>query len=168
MIRRAFVGAAVVAAALLAGCGGRGAELHVVSSGAFAAAYVTAGGAVRVRVSTTVYTAVCYPTCALLLLVGCLVAGQRLAGYDPGTWVKLAALTAGAQLLGHSLLNTVLRSTSPTVVSLAILAETPGAALIAAGWLGQVPAVTAGPGLVLLLIGVALVARAGGRAVPVE
>ena len=103
--------------------------------GMLAAAYVTAGAAVRVRISTTSYTTVCYSACALLLALVCVLAGQPLAGYPAGTWVKLAALTVGAQLLGHSLINVVLRSTSPTVVSLAILFEAPGAALIAAVWL---------------------------------
>jgi drug/metabolite transporter (DMT)-like permease len=118
--------------------------------------------------STTAYTAVCYSTCAVLLLALCLVARQRLTGYDAGTWAKLIALTAGAQLLGHSLFNLVLRTTSPTVVSLAILFEVPGAGLVAAAWLGQVPPLSALPGLVVLLAGVALVVRAGARAVPVE
>lgn len=143
-------------------------DLLAAVGGALAAAYVTTGAAVRERVSTTAYTAVCYSTCALLLLALCLGSGQRLGGYDGGTWVKLAALTAGAQLLGHSLVNVVLRTTSPTVVSLAILVEVPGAGLLAAVWLHQVPPLTAIPGLVLLLAGIGLVVRAGARAVPVE
>jgi drug/metabolite transporter (DMT)-like permease len=95
-------------------------------------------------------------------------AGPRRAGSPAGTWVKLAALTVGAQFLGHSLINVVLRSTSPTVVSLAILLEAPGAALIAAVWLDQLPPVSALPGIVVLLVGLAVVIRAGARALPVE
>lgn len=143
-------------------------DLLAVIGGALAAAYVTAGAAVRARMSTTTYTAVCYSTCAVLLLGVCLVSGQRLTGYDGGTWLKLLALTAGAQLLGHSLVNVVLRTTSPTVVSLAILLEVPGAGLLAAVWLDQVPPLSALPGLVLLLVGIGLVVRAGARAIPVE
>ncbi len=143
-------------------------DLLAVIGGALAAAYVTAGAAVRARVSTTAYTFVCYSSCSVLLLVACLAGRQRLGGYDAATWVRLAALTVGAQLLGHSLVNVVLRSTSPTVVSLAILFEVPGAGIIAAVWLGQLPAVSALPGLVLLVAGVGLVIRAGARGVPVE
>jgi drug/metabolite transporter (DMT)-like permease len=139
-----------------------------VLGGILAAAYVTAGAAVRARTSTTTYTTVCYSVCALLLAATCLVAGLPLAGYDAQTWLKLAALTAGAQLLGHSLINVVLRTTSPTVVSLAILFEAPGAALIAAVWLGQLPPASALPGIAVLLAGLAIVIRAGARAVPVE
>lgn len=142
-------------------------DLLALTGGVFAAAYITVGAAVRARISTTAYTAICYTTCSLLLLGVCLFSGVALAGYTAGTWVKLAALTVGAQLLGHSLFNVVLRSTSPTVVSLAILFEVPGAALIAGLWLGQVPPVSAVPGLVLLLAGIAVVVRYG-RTRPVE
>jgi drug/metabolite transporter (DMT)-like permease len=165
---------AVVGAALLTGAdvslSGRAllGDLLAVVGGVLAAAYVTAGAAVRARMSTTAYTAICYSTCALLLLALCLASGQRLGGYDGGTWLKLVALTVGAQLLGHSLVNVVLRTTSPTVVSLAILFEVPGAGLLAAVWLHQVPPLTALPGLVLLLVGIGLVIRAGARAIPVE
>jgi len=143
-------------------------DLLATAGGVLAAAYVTAGAAVRVRVSTTAYTFVCYSSCTVLLVVVCLAGGQQLAGYSADTWLRLAALTVGPQLLGHSLFNVVLRSTSATVVSLAILFEAPGAAIVAAIWLGQLPALTSLPGLALLLIGVGLVIRAGARAVPVE
>jgi drug/metabolite transporter (DMT)-like permease len=168
------IAVAVVGAALLTGAdvslSGRAllGDLLATVGGVLAAAYVTAGAAVRERTSTTTYTAICYSTCALLLLAICLVSGQRLSGFDGGTWLKLVALTAGAQFLGHSLVNVVLRTTSPTVVSLAILFEVPGAGLLAAVWLHQVPPATAAPGLLLLLTGIGLVIRAGARAVPVD
>jgi drug/metabolite transporter (DMT)-like permease len=143
-------------------------DLLATMGGALAAAYVTVGAAVRARVSTTAYTFVCYGSCSLLLVVVCLAGRQRLSGYDAVTWLRLVGLTVGAQLLGHSLVNVVLRSTSATVVSLVILFEVPGAALIAAVWLGQVPPRSALPGLAVLVAGVALVIRAGARSVPVE
>ncbi len=140
--------------------------------GAFAAMYMTAGSEVRRSVSTTTYTTLCYTTTAGVLLVVCLVGRQSLTGYDAEDWVRLIALTAGAQLLGHSLFNRVLKTTSPTVVSLSILLEIPGAALIAAVFLDQRPPLLAIPAAVLLVSGLGLVIRAGSRAttpsVPVE
>ncbi|MFN2538286.1 MAG: DMT family transporter [Mycobacteriales bacterium] len=141
--------------------------------GVFAAAYMTAGSEVRRSVSTTAYTAVCYSTTALLLLVTCVVGRQQLSGYDGRDWLKLVALTAGAQLLGHSLFNAVLRTTSPTVVSLSILFEIPGAAVIAALFVsGQHVPWLAIPSAALLVTGLAVVIRAGTRtttpSVPVE
>lgn len=140
-----------------------------VLGGAFAAAYVAAGAEVRRSVSTTTYTAVCYSTTALLLLVVCLVGRQPLTGYDGEDWLKLVALTAGAQLLGHSLFNVVLRTVDPTVVSLVVLLEIPGAALLAAVLLDQTPPLLAVPAGALLVTGLALVIRSTSRAtVPVE
>jgi drug/metabolite transporter (DMT)-like permease len=140
-----------------------------VLGGIFAAAYMTTGSEVRRSVSTTTYTAICYSTTALLLLVVCLLFRQDLSGYDGSDWLKLGALTAGAQLLGHSLFNVVLRTTSPTVVSLSILFEIPGAALIAALFVaGQSIPWLAAPAVVLLLAGLAIVISGGRESAPVE
>jgi drug/metabolite transporter (DMT)-like permease len=138
--------------------------------GVFSAAYMVVGGEVRRSVTTTTYTAVCYTTTALLLLVTCVVGRQSLSGYDGRDWLKLLALTAGAQLLGHSLFNVVLRNVSPTVVSLTILFEIPGAALIAAAFLsGQHVPLLAVPAAALLVAGLALVISRGKQeSAPVE
>lgn len=141
-------------------------DLLALVGGVFAAAYMTAGGEVRRSVSTTTYTTLCYSVTALLLLVVCLVAGQDLGGYEADDWVKLLALTAGAQLLGHSLFNVVLRRVSPTLLSLSILLEIPGAALIAYLFLDQTPPALALPAAALLIAGLALVVRASSRAEP--
>lgn len=138
--------------------------------GVFAAAYMTAGSEVRRSVSTTTYTTLCYSTTAVLLLVVCLVGRQALGGYDGRDWLKLLALTVGAQLLGHSLFNVVLRTVSPTVVSLSILFEIPGAALIAALFVaGQHVSLLALPAAALLVAGLAIVISSGEReSAPVE
>jgi drug/metabolite transporter (DMT)-like permease len=147
-------------------------DLLAIAGGVFAAFYITAGAEVRRSVSTTTYTALCYSTAAVLLLVTCLVGRQALTGYAAVDWLRLVAITLGAQLLGHSLFNVVLRTTSPTVVSLAILLEIPGAALIAAVFLGQHPPLLALPAAVLLIAGLAVVIRDSSRDVepslPVE
>lgn len=147
-------------------------DVMATLGGVFAAAYMTAGAEVRRSVSTTTYTALCYSTTAVLLLVVCVVGRQSLSGYAPTDWLRLIALTAGAQLLGHSLFSRVLRTTSATVVSMSILLEIPGAALIAAVFLGQRPPLLAIPAAVLLVTGLGLVIRASSRAVepslPVE
>lgn len=135
-------------------------DLLALLGGVFAAFYTVAGGEVRRSVSTTTYTLLCYSTAGAVLLVVCLAAGVELVGYDGRTWLQLLALTAGAQLLGHSLFNLVLRTTSPTVVSLVLLLEVPGAAVIAAAFLGQVPPLAALPAALLLLVGLGIVVSA--------
>jgi len=131
--------------------------------GLFAAGYVVVGGEVRRSVTTTTYTTLCYSTAALLLLVVCVLGRQSLHGYDPVDWLKLLGITLGAQLLGHSLFNVVLRRVSATVVSLVLLLEIPAAALLAAAFLDQVPPLLALPAAVLLLLGLAVVVGTGPR-----
>lgn len=134
-----------------------------LAAGIAAAGYVLLGAEVRRTVSTTAYTYLCYSTTAGALLVACLVSGQALVGYDAGTWLKLVALTVVAQLLGHSLLNRVVHGLGPSTTATAILLETPGAALIAALWLGQTPPAMAYPALALILAGLASVVLADRR-----
>ncbi|WP_199334423.1 DMT family transporter [Streptomyces sp. GMR22] len=131
--------------------------------GIAAAGYVLLGAEVRRSVSTTAYAYVCYTTTSVLLLLTCLVAGAELGGYSGTTWLRLAALTVTAQLLGHTLINRVVKGLGPSVTSTAILLETPGAALIAALWLGQMPPVAAYPALAVILGGLALVIMADGK-----
>lgn len=133
----------------------------------FAALYVTVGAEARRTTGTTVYTTIVYGTTSVVLLVTCLLFAQPLTGYSADTWTKLLLLTAGAQLLGHTVFNAVLKTTPPTVMSLAILFEMPGSALLAWAWLGQVPPRGVLPGAALLLVGIALVVRSSTSGSPV-
>jgi len=135
-------------------------DLLALVGGFFAAAYVTVGAQVRRTVSTATYTLLCYGVCALALLGACLIGRQQVVGFSANTWAKLVLLTLGAQLLGHSLFNVVLKRVSPMLLSLLILFEMPGAAIIAALWLGQVPPKGVFPAAALVLVGVAVVIRA--------
>jgi drug/metabolite transporter (DMT)-like permease len=147
-----------------AGVSGRAvlADGLALAGGIFVAVYTALGEQARVRLSTTTYTWICYGTCGVLLLVVCLVARIPLGGYDRRTWAAILAIVAGAQLLGHSMFNYALHHTSATMVSVLILLEVPGAALLAWVWLGQTPPIDALPGLALLVAGVAVVITGGG------
>jgi drug/metabolite transporter (DMT)-like permease len=137
-----------------------------LAGGAFAAGYVLVGARVRATVSTTVYTTLCYAACAVVLLGLCLATGDPLGGYGAASWAGLAALTVGPQLLGHSLFNHVLDRLSATVVSLVILLEVPGAALLAWAFLGQAPPPAAWAGIALLLAGLGIVVARRPAPVP--
>lgn len=138
-------------------------DVLALVGGALAAGYVTAGAQVRQTVSTTAYTAVCYTTAAAALLAVCLGGRQQLTGYDAGTWWAIVGLTVGAQLLGHSVFNRVLKTTSATVVSISILFEIAGAAVLAGLFFDEWPSLAAIPGAVLIAAGVVVVVRAGSR-----
>lgn len=134
-------------------------DVLALVGGMFAAAYVTVGAHVRRTVSTGGYALACYATAAAVLLVVCLVSRQQLWGYDAGTWWAILGLVAGAQLLGHTLVNRVLRSISPTIVSVAILFEILGATIIARVAFGETPPAGAWPAAVLIAAGVVVVVR---------
>jgi drug/metabolite transporter (DMT)-like permease len=138
-------------------------DVLALVGGFFAAAYVTVGAEVRRTVSTTVYTTVCYATTAVLLFVLTGVTRTRVVGFTAKTWLCIAALTVGAQLLGHSIFNRVLKTTSPTVVSISILFEIVGATALAAVFLDETPRLVALPAAVLIVAGVVAVIRAGER-----
>jgi drug/metabolite transporter (DMT)-like permease len=134
-------------------------DLIALLGGMAGAVYVTMGESARRSMSTATYTLAAYSVCSVVLLAVCLVAGQSIAGpgYDAKTWGQLLLLTLCAQLLGHTLLNRALASAGATTVSLAILLEAPGAALVAWVWLGQEPPALIIPGAALVLVGIALV-----------
>jgi drug/metabolite transporter (DMT)-like permease len=144
-------------------------DLLALLGGFFAAIYTMVGGRVREEVSTTSYTLVCYATSALILLVACLAAGRQIVGFEAKSWVLIVSVTLAAQLLGHSVFNHLLATISPTVVSMTLLLEVPGASLLAAVFLGQAPPVAVYAGLALICAGLAIVVRArSGSAVPRE
>jgi drug/metabolite transporter (DMT)-like permease len=134
----------------------------------FAGGYVLAGARARVRLSTSAYTVTAYTTCAAALAVAALVLGAPLGGFSAQNWWLILGITLCAQILGHTLLNLVLSSVGPTVVSLAVLLEVPGALLVALVLLGQLPPLLALPGMAAVVVGVALVVRAGRPATLVE
>lgn len=140
-------------------------DLLALVGGMASAAYMLVGSRARRTVSTTTYTFVCYGTCSAVLAIGSLVAGQDLVGYDVGQWLLLVGVTLTAQLLGHSVFNHLLATTSPVLVSLALLLEVPGASLIAALLLGQYPPSGAVAGLLVILAGMTTVVL-GNRPAP--
>ena len=168
------IATATVATALITGAdvglSGRSVtgDVLAIIGGFFAAVYVSIGAAARREMTTSAYTAICYSCCSVLLLAVCLLGRVHLGGYSGNAWFEIVLVTVCAQLLGHSLINVVLRSTSATVVSLAILFETPGAGLVAYLWLHQRPPLTAIPGIVLLFVGLVVVARSRGADQPAE
>ncbi|MGZ4547090.1 MAG: DMT family transporter [Blastococcus sp.] len=165
---------AVVGAALIAGVDITVSLRAVAGDGLallgaiFAGGYVLAGARARERLATSAYTVVCYSTCAIVLAVAAMIVHVPLAGFSARDWWLIAAITVVAQLMGHTLLNLVLSSVGPTIVSLVILLEVPGSLIVALVLLHQVPPLLALPGMVAVVAGVALVVRAGRPTTIVE
>ena len=138
-------------------------DVLAIAGGITAGAYVAIGGSIRQRVSTTAYTAICYSTAALVLLTICVAGRQPLTGYTAPAWWSIVALTVGAQLFGHTVFNHVLKTTSPTFVSMSILLEVAGSALLAGIFFDEWPPVAAIPAAALIVGGIVMVLRAGTK-----
>jgi drug/metabolite transporter (DMT)-like permease len=118
--------------------------------------YLLVGRAVRREVGAVTYSAIVYAWAAAGLWVACRVTGVALTGFDTTTWLLLAGIVIGPQLLGHTVFNTLLSTVSATVVSIAVLAEPVGAGLLAWLLLGELPVPWFFAGAPLVVAGVAM------------
>ncbi|UWX97152.1 DMT family transporter [Arthrobacter zhaoxinii] len=138
-------------------------DVLAVAGGVLAAVYTIAGGKARESMSTGTYTTLCYGACAVLLLALCAAFRQPIVGFPPAAWLGILGVTVVAQILGHTVFNHLLAVISPLVVSMIILLEIPGAAILAAVFLHeQLPAGTYA-GLGLILAGLTVVVAGQGR-----
>jgi drug/metabolite transporter (DMT)-like permease len=131
-------------------------------AGAMAAAgYFLIGRRLRARLSLLAYVFPVYGTAAAALMIGLLFSGLPALPQRSQTWLWLALLALGPQILGHSSLNWALRYLSATYVTLAILGEPIGSTLLAWWLLGERPSLWVAAGGVLILAGIAVASRAG-------
>lgn len=128
-------------------------DLAAIACAALAAMYVVLGARARESVSTATYTSVAYLTCSLVSLSFALAVGTELFNFELREWLLLVALIAGAQILGHTILNFTLKSLSPAIASLVVFFEVPVSAVLAFWWLNQLPPTGTIPGLILILVG---------------
>jgi drug/metabolite transporter (DMT)-like permease len=138
-------------------------DVLALAGGALAAIYTLAGSKARKSMSTTLYTGLCYSMASVLLLAMCLAARQPLIHLPPEAWWGIIAVTVAAQLLGHTIFNHLLATISPLVVSMMILLEIPGAALLAGYFLGETLPAGTYAGLALIIAGLAVVVLQQGR-----
>ncbi|MEV6966392.1 DMT family transporter [Hamadaea sp. NPDC051192] len=142
-------------------------DVLALIGGLAAAVYTVLGQRARAQASTTSYTTICYAVCAAVLLCGCVLFRVPLHGYAWSTWLAILGLTVGTQLLGHSMFNYALHELSATAVSVLVMLEVPGAALISWLWLDQRPAPLAWAGIALLVSGVAFVILGSAKRQPI-
>jgi len=162
--RRALVGIAVAFGGTLVisggdlGGGGRAlaGDGLAIAGAICAAAYVLSGRNLRRDLSLVSYVAIVYTTAAALLALAMVGSRTHFAGYEPKVWLLFLAITAGPQLMGHTVFNYLLGHLEAGVVAVAIMAEPVGATLLALVILGETPPVAAVAGGGLILAGVYL------------
>ena len=123
------------------------------------AAYVLLGRVVRETVSTTVYTFVVYTSCAVMLLIFCLIQRNSLFGYGVSGVIVGLLLAVFSTILGHSIFSWCLKYFSPAFVSASKLCEPVVAAILAAILFGEAPAPIQLAGAALILGGVLYYSR---------
>lgn len=139
-------------------------DLAAITCAALAALYVLIGAKAQRSIQTSVYTTICYTSCAITTLPILLLSGDPVMGHASEDWLLLIALILGSQILGHTMFNFSLKRVSPMVVSLIVFFEVPIGALFAWWWIDQVPPSGTIPGIIILLIGCAFfVTRRGSR-----
>ena len=152
------IGVTVAGVALVSGGSLQGSSLLgnllALAGGATAGGYAMSGRRARLVMGNLEYTVVAYAAAAAALLVACLVSGVALWGYDAATWVAVAGLAVGPQLLGHTLINFSLRYIDVVSVSVSIMVEPVIATVLALLLLKESPPALVVPGGVLVLAGV--------------
>ncbi|GAB6900940.1 DMT family transporter [Kineosporia succinea] len=132
------------------------------------AVYMLAGTKVMRYTTPAIYTLIAYSACAAVMLPAAALTHTPLHGFSTRTWIEIAVVTVGAQVLGHTLFNVTLPVVGATPLALAILLEVPGASLLAWAWLGEAPPLAVVPGALLMLLGLVIVTRARATREPAE
>ena len=132
-------------------------DLAAIISAALAAIYMLIGARAQRTLETSTYTSICYFFCAMTALPMALIAGNEIFDFNAREWWILLGLILGAQFLGHTMFNSVLKRVSPAVVSLIVFFEVPVSSILAMWWLDQSPPAGVIPGIILILIGCVLV-----------
>ncbi len=98
---------------------------------ALVTAYLLFGQDVRKRLSLVTYTFVVYGISAITLFIYVLLKGESFGPYPANDWLWFVLLAIVPNLLGHTLFNWSLKYVSTNVISIAILFEPIGAAILA-------------------------------------
>ncbi|MFC3476804.1 DMT family transporter [Halobacterium litoreum] len=129
-----------------------------VLGAASAAGYVLAGRSVRQRLSLGPYVLVVYGVCAATLFAAALALGLPLANYPAHEWGLFVAMAVGPGLLGHTVVNWALKYVESSIVSVSLLGEPVGSALLALAIFGEVPGEFTILGGAVILLGIAVTA----------
>ena len=161
----ALVGATILSGASLFGEGVVGADplfgnMLATVGAVMAAGYVLAGRSLRQRLPLVPYALVVYSAAAAALLAFAVADGAALSGYPPREWALFVAMAVGPGLLGHTLINWALKYVESSVVSVSLLGEPVGSAMLALLIFTEVPGVATIIGGSIVLVGIFVTARA--------
>ncbi|OYD08384.1 DMT family transporter [Paludifilum halophilum] len=129
-------------------------DIMALGGAAMVTGYWLTGQHLRKNLSLITYTYIVYTTAGLLLAAASLLAGYAPFSYPVREWLIFLLLAVFPTLLGHSLLNWVIRWVPATTVSVSILGEPVGAALLAYWIFHEQPGPFQWTGGILIVLGV--------------
>lgn len=141
------------------------ADLLALAGAVTAAGYLIIGRRLRSRVSLLSYVFVVYGMAAVVLIGFMLAAGQTPFGYPPITYLWFLLLALVPQLLGHSTFNWALGYLSTAYVSISLLGDPVGSAVLAYLFLDEAPGLLKVFGAILILAGIYIAAQTETKAV---
>lgn len=137
-------------------------DLLALAGAWMAAGYLLIGRRLRAGISLVPYIFVVYGIAALVLTILMVASGQSAFGYPPITYLWFILLALVPQLMGHSSFNWALGFLSAAFVSITLLGEPIGSAVLAYFLLQEVPSGLKIFGAILILAGIYVASRGEG------
>ncbi|MFB6154124.1 MAG: DMT family transporter [Halodesulfurarchaeum sp.] len=125
-----------------------------------AGGYVLAGRTIRQRLPLVPYVLLVYSAATAVLGALVLVQGHPFLSYPPREWALFLAMALGPGILGHTVINWALKYVESTVVSVSLLGEPLGSALLALVIFMEVPGPTTIVGGAIVLTGIFITSSA--------
>ncbi len=140
-------------------------DLLALAGALAAAGYLLIGRSLRENMSLIPYIFVVYGMAAIVLVFLMFAAGESAIGYEPQTYLWFLLLALIPQLLGHSTFNWALRYLPAAFVSITLLGEPIGSAIMAYFILDEVPTALMIFGAILILVGIYIASQREGKQV---
>lgn len=121
-----------------------------------ATGYLLFGQTVRKRLSLLTYTFIVYGMATLVLIIYDLLLDYPLLPYPQNDWILFLVMAIFPTLLGHSILNWVVKWVSTSFISMSLLGEPIGASILAYIILGEKLHFSQWVGGFVILVGIAI------------
>ncbi|MDR1943919.1 MAG: DMT family transporter [Synergistaceae bacterium] len=131
--------------------------------GVMAAAYIYCGGEARNKLGLAPYAVLCYGSCSVIMWGVVFIMGLDAAGFTADTWIAILGMGILSQVVGHSSYNWALRYFSTGFVSIALLGEPIGSAILAYFLFDEYPAGFKLAGFALVIASIVMSGRAEER-----
>lgn len=126
------------------------------TAGICAGLYILGGRTMRKKLPVITYAFLVYLFCTIFLFIGCLITATPLAPISMKAWALLILMALIPGILGHTLYNWSLKHVTATVVSVSLLGEPIGSAILAVLFLNETPSTFVLLGGSFVLVGIVI------------